>query len=222
MKENLETAVQLYNAKRYEKALSELKLLEARDGRTDEQIYYTGLTLAKLQKNEEALMYLEQVVNSNTSFLRIYQSRMILGYIYAVTKRHKLAEFEFKKLIDAGFESVQIYSSMGYLRYSGGKIEESMGWFEKALELDPTYPNALNCLGYIYAEEEIDLDKALAFCRRAVEKRPGNAAYMDSLGWALFKSGRSEEAREILRKALKSSPGNQEIVTHMKAVLRTL
>ncbi len=38
--------------------------------------------------------------------------------------------------------------------------------------------------------------------RRAVEAEPDNAAYLDSLGWVLFRLGRFEEARPHLEKAV--------------------
>ena len=91
--------------------------------------------------------------------------------------------------------------------------------FEKALSIDRHYPNALNSLGFIYADEDIDADKALQYCREAVSLRPGHAPYLDSLGWALYKKGNFADARKQLRAALDLSPGNREIARHLKAVI---
>ena len=98
MNEKLERAVRLYHAHRHEQALEELRALQA-DGKGGPEIdYYIGLALTQLGSYEEALLSLEQVVNSHFSFLHIMQARMVLGYIYSVTGRYRLAEFEFSKV----------------------------------------------------------------------------------------------------------------------------
>jgi len=219
VKADIERGIKFYNTKRYEQALEEFRALEGDISENPELAYYIGLTLTQLGRYEDGLIYLEQVVNSHTSFLHIYQSRMILGYIYAITRRHKLAEYEFQKLIDFGMESVQIYASLGYIYYAQRKIEESVEMLEKALEIEPSYPNALNSLGFIYAEEDLDHKKALFYCRKAVDIKPNNPVYLDSLGWAYFKNGELEEARSCLRKALNLNSGNKEIAKHLKIIL---
>ena len=45
--------------------------------------------------------------------------------------------------------------------------------------------------------------------RIAVESQPENPAYLDSLGWVLFKQGKNEEALEPLKKA-NSNPEYQD------------
>lgn len=220
MDDHIEMGVKFYNARRYEQALQEFQACDADSAQNSELAYYLGLTLTKLTRYDEALLHLELVVTSHTSFVHVYQARMILGYIYAITRRHRLAEFEFRKLLEAGLESTQIYASLGYIYYSQGKVQESIEALEKALELDALYPNALNSLGYIYAEEEVELVKALEYCQKASELKPESAAYLDSLGWAHYKLGEYEEARKCLRKALDLSSGRKEIARHMKAVLK--
>jgi len=222
MKASLQRGIKFYNTKRYGQALEEFRSLDEDPSENSELAYYIGLTLTQLERYDEGLVYLEQVVNSHTSFLHIYQSRMILGYIYSITGRYKLAEFELQKLLDLGMESIQIYASLGYIHYAMGHVKESVEILEKALELDPDYSNALNSLGFIYAEEDIDLEKAQAYCRRAVEIKPDNAAYLDSLGWAYYKNGHLGEARSHLRKALDLASGNREIAHHLKIVLDAL
>jgi len=222
MKASIQRGIKFYNTKRFKQALEEFRAVDEDPSENSELAYYIGLTLTQLERYDESLIYLEQVVNSHTSFLHIYQSRMILGYIYSITGRYKLAEFEFRKLLELGMESIQIFSSLGYIYYAMGRIEEGVEMLEKALELDPHYPNALNSLGFIYAEENIDYARALEYCKRSVEIRPDNAAYLDSMGWAHYKLGNLTEARTYLRKALDMASGNREIALHLKSVLDAL
>ncbi len=219
MEASIQRGIKFYNTKRYQQALEEFRAVDEDPSENSELAYYIGLTLTQLGKYDEGLLYLEQVVNSHTSFLHIYQSRMILGYIYSVTGRYKLAEFEFGKLLELGMESIQIYASLGYIYYNLNRVDESIQMLSKSLGLDPDYPNALNSLGYIYAAEDLNYEKALAHCRRAVQLSPNNPAYLDSLGWACYKNGDLGDARTYLRKALDLAPGNREIARHLKAVM---
>ena len=56
---------------------------------------------------------------------------------------------------------------------------------------------------YAHAGEE----EAIELARRAVNIEPENPAYLDTLGWALFKQGRVEEAAAPLDKAARSNTG---------------
>ena len=64
---------------------------------------------------------------------------------------------------------------------------------------DDPWPN--NDLGYLYAEQGKNLEKAEAMIRKALQEEPESFAYLDSLGWVLFKRGKAKEALEPLKKA---------------------
>ena len=59
----------------------------------------------------------------------------------------------------------------------------------------------LNYLGYMLADQGEKLPEALKMIRQAVDLEPQNGAYLDSLGWAYFKTGEYAQAEENLRKA---------------------
>jgi len=222
MNEKLERAVKLYHTHRFDQALAELRALEAEEGSSPELDYYIGLTLTQLGTFEQALLSLEKVVGSHFSFLHIIQARMVLGYIYSVTGRFRLAEFEFTKVNEMGIQSSQALAALGYVYYAQRKVPESVETLKKALELDPKNPNALNSLGFIYAEEKIDMPHAVTLCRQAVDIAPRNAAYLDSLGWAYFRQNNLAEARTNFRRALDLAPGNKEIASHMRMCMDAL
>ena len=87
-----------------------------------------------------------------------------------------------------------------------------------------------NDLGYIMADNDIDLDEAEKYIRRAIEldrkqraeqKLPAsldkdNAAYLDSLGWVLYKRKQYAEAKKILLQAIELEDGQHiEIYDHL-------
>jgi tetratricopeptide (TPR) repeat protein len=73
--------------------------------------------------------------------------------------------------------------------------------FKKVLASDPEHASALNYLGYMLADQNMKLDEALGYIKRAVDLDPANGAYLDSLGWVYFRLGKYDLAEENLVKA---------------------
>jgi tetratricopeptide (TPR) repeat protein len=63
------------------------------------------------------------------------------------------------------------------------------------------HAEALNYLGYTYAERGERLDEAQALLERALALEPENGYYLDSLGWVFFKKGDLERAVKALERA---------------------
>ncbi|MDR1787501.1 MAG: tetratricopeptide repeat protein [Treponema sp.] len=218
---SLREGIQLYRIKRWEAALEELLAVnpaQLAEGEGIELAYYLGLCYTKLARYEEALLYLEQVVTSGEDPLRVYQCRMVLAYIYLETGRSKMAEFELGRLAGAGFESAQLYNAQGYAAWAQKRFPEAVECYEKALGMDEQNGTALNGIGYVLVDGDIDITRGLAYCKQAVELRPRNAAYLDSLGWAYFKHGELPEARLWMRRALDAAPEEQVIREHYRIV----
>jgi tetratricopeptide (TPR) repeat protein len=81
------------------------------------------------------------------------------------------------------------------------RYAEAEEQFKKVLASDPEHASALNYLGYMLADQNMKLEEALGYIKRAVDLDPTNGAYLDSLGWAYFRLGKFELAEENLLKA---------------------
>ncbi|MCL2792867.1 MAG: tetratricopeptide repeat protein [Spirochaetaceae bacterium] len=219
MDSSFEKAVKFYTERKYELALKELLKSDNSLKDNPDLSYYLGLCYTKLKQFDEAVIFLEQAITTNTNVLYIYQCRMILVYIYAVTEQFKLAEHELKRLIEDGYDSVQVYCACGYIQYQQKNIEKAMEFFEKALTIDGEHPTTLNSVGYILADEDIDPETAVQYCAKAVEKMPDYYPFLDSLGWALHKTGESDKALEYLRSAFDLSKGNRIVAKHLKEAM---
>lgn len=217
---SLREAIRLYKTKRWDLALAELLEVGGSDAADNADIaYFLGLCYTKLGRYDDALLYLEQVVTSGADMVRAYQCRMALAYVYTITGRSRLAEFELKQLVDAGYESVQIYSTLAYASWHQKRVEPALDYYGKALSLDAESPTPLNGLGYVLVDSERDPRKGLVLCKKAVDRKPQNPAYLDSLGWAHYKNGDLPEAKTWLRRALDLSPRNPDIIGHMRVVV---
>jgi tetratricopeptide (TPR) repeat protein len=219
MEGTLQEGIRLYRLRRWEAALQELLRVNADRFEDEERAdlsYYLGLCCTKLERYDDALVYLEQVVNLGQDILRSCQCRMTLAYIYVVTRRAKMAEYELGRLTSRGFESAQVYSTLAYAAWSQQQYKKAVDFYERALDLDGANATALNGLGYILVDTGMDLYRGLRYCRKAVDLQPNRAAYLDSLGWAYYKHGDLLEARVWLRRALNLAPKQTEIKEHMK------
>ena len=117
-----------------------------------------------------------------------------------------------KEAILPGDQLELIYLLSGVYSHAGqqAKAEEQL---ERCLKLDPTNATFNNDLGYLWADQNKRLPEAEVLIRRAIDqdrllkKTPvpfavttpteiqDNAAYIDSLGWVLFRRGQFKEAR---------------------------
>lgn len=213
----LQEGIVLYQKNDYNGALSFfLSLPEDSEINSIELAYYLGLCYAKLERYDDALLYLEQVVTGGLELDRVLQCRYVLAVIYANSGRKKLAEFELNKLLESGYRPASVYSSLAYVAWKQNDVERSLDFYKKAIELEPENVTALNGMGYVLASENRDLTKALSFCKRALSMRPDSAACLDSIGWVYLKLGLMNDAFKYLNQAQSLLPENEEIAEHLR------
>ena len=86
---------------------------------------------------------------------------------------------------------------------------------EELLIIDPDHAEALNFVGYSWADANHRLEEALDYIIRAVELKPGNGYIQDSLGWVHFRLGNLDLARSELLGALSLLPEDPHIHDHL-------
>jgi tetratricopeptide (TPR) repeat protein len=99
------------------------------------------------------------------------------------------------------------------------KFNEAEAMFREIIAEDPQNADALNSLGYMFAERGQRLDEAVSLVERALAVEPGNGAYLDSLGWAYYKQNQLDKAEEPLREAAKLLPKISVIQSHLGDLL---
>jgi tetratricopeptide (TPR) repeat protein len=82
-------------------------------------------------------------------------------------------------------------------------FKQAENYFRQALKLAPDFAEALNYLGYMWAERGENLTEAKEMIEKAVKQEPENAAFLDSMAWVLFKLNQPKEALDWQLKALK-------------------
>jgi tetratricopeptide (TPR) repeat protein len=87
-----------------------------------------------------------------------------------------------------------------------GDYAQAEKYFQTSLQLSPDSPEALNYLGYMWAEHGMKLDQARDYIAKALKQDPKNAAYLDSMAWVLYQSHQPKPALDYALKALQNSP----------------
>jgi len=184
--------------------------------------FYLTRALALGGQTDEALQVADQAAAAFPDAPRL-QAQPAWVYYYA--KRHAEAEHAYQALLerfDDQHSSPDVRDAMRDARLilsnicvQQNKMEAAEEWLEQVLDEFPEDIGALNDLGYLWADQNKHLQWALDMVRRAVEGDPDNAAYRDSLGWALYRLGRIPEAVQELEKAAAGDDPDGVILDHL-------
>jgi tetratricopeptide (TPR) repeat protein len=196
--------------------------------------YYLAGALAELNDADGALAAIEKAIlqsgdnNRLTVRLQKIQILRILGrWDEAIAAANKLLD-EFENPSDR----LRIRYAMAGTYWGAKKREDAEAELRRILDADPDYPAACNDLGYYLADQGRDLIEAerlirLAITNDQIDRRkaghaePENAAYIDSLGWVLFRRGQLREAQAELERAASLHAGatNPVVWDHLGDVL---
>ena len=86
------------------------------------------------------------------------------------------------------------------------------------IRLKPDHAHAYNALGYTLADRTDRLAEAIELLDRALKLAPDDPFILDSMGWALFKARRVNEAVDYLKRAFALRP-DPEIAAHLGEAL---
>lgn len=100
-------------------------------------------------------------------------------------------------------------------KQTSGQYAEAETILRSILQSSPRNPIALNNLGYFFVERGENLQEALDLIQRAIAIDPTNPSYLDSLGWAYFKLGRTDEAIRQLEEAARLDDTSATIHEHL-------
>jgi tetratricopeptide (TPR) repeat protein len=171
-----------------------------------EPAYYdlTGVLLAQ-DKIDEALSLLNRA-------RQLFRQRFLLefytGLAHARAERYESAvrHFTEAEILGAATEPERLnhifYFQFGAVSERSGDFTRAETLFRRCLELAPNFPEALNYLGYMWADRGENLVEARDLIEQAVELEPENAAFLDSLGWVLFRLNQPDKALPWLEKAI--------------------
>ncbi len=160
---------------------------------------HLGILLYRLTRYDDAALHLVRAVGLKPGNP---EAHLLLGLSYLQAEKFERATSAFEKGVEYHPNDENLRFNLGAAYDKLDRFPDVVREMEAVLALNPDHADALNYLGYSYADRGIHGEEAVELTRRAVALKPDNGAYIDSLGWALFKVGRVAEAlREIQRAA---------------------
>ena len=132
-----------------------------------------------------------------------------MGLFYEQTNQFDKAEKAILKGIATTPENVNLIFRLGVIYDKLGKKASCIKQMKKVIQHDPDNSQALNYIGYTYADIGKNLTEAEKLIRKALKISPKDGYIIDSLGWVLYKKGKYKEAiiqLEIARQYVKDDP----------------
>ncbi len=143
---------------------------------------------------------------------------MMTGMVYYKQEKYARAEKTFLELIKrTNGKSDDAYYFLGSVYLDQKRYAQAEKQFRKAIEVNPTSANALNALGYMFADRGIKLDEAKKLVSLALVINPTAPHILDSMGWILFKEGDLKGAEEYVERASRQYE-DAEIFSHLAAI----
>jgi tetratricopeptide (TPR) repeat protein len=194
----------------------------------------------KRQKYEDAVKLIDELVKTDVYFTRLKgevlrdagklddSAAALTSAIEQLSASEKLNEKLKKALVDRSrYVLSGVFTDLN-------QIEKAAEQLQTLLKENPENSTYNNDLGYIWADHNMNLDESEKLIRKALEldkaerdklKEAGvldpdqdraNPAYLDSLGWVLYKKKQFAEAKKYLLEASEKEDGQHvEILAHL-------
>lgn len=147
---------------------------------------------------------------------------LYLGAFYEELERYDDALRALHEGVKRDNKNERLHFRIGVVYDKMGQKDKSIAQMKNVLKLTPNDAEALNYLGYTYADMGINLDEAEILIQSALKIKPNDGYITDSLGWVFYKRGNYNQALKLLNKAVKIIPDDPIILEHLGDVYHKL
>ncbi|HVN64042.1 MAG TPA: tetratricopeptide repeat protein, partial [Candidatus Binataceae bacterium] len=201
------------------RAISEFKTIPPNDENYVDSRLQIAYLFDKRNKYDQALSALNDALKKKPD------DAEIIGYMVGVYQEKK----DYKEGIKLAQKLVAIDPKSDKYRFMLGALYDqnkqralSIEEMKKAIDLNPSNAQALNYLGYTYAEEGKNLDDAEKLVKRALDVEPDDGFYVDSLGWVFYQKGDYRQAVDQLERAVNLTGNDPTITEHLGDAYRKI
>ncbi len=170
----------------------------------------------ELQEYGEALASVLELVRRHPQ--HTYESLSLAGSLMQAAGRQQDALAAYEQGLRYFPDSRQLRTARAHLLVDLNQHRKAIRAMEDLLDDYPRDSALLNALGYTLADRGIRLQEAHQHIRLALELAPDSPEIVDSMGWVLYRLGRTEEAVPLLEQALAALP-HPEVAAHLCEVL---
>jgi tetratricopeptide (TPR) repeat protein len=221
----------LWQRSKYAEVVKVCRLGLQKTRETSHILFHLNLARALpfLDKMKEAIAHADKAVNLAGDDFRLYTRLRRVG-VLAMAEKYDRAVAECRQLLKDYKQQADVrdirYALSGV--YTAARnFPKAEAELERVIKDNPDDATAYNDLGYLWADRGKRLGRAEEYIRKAInldrrQKKTGtavgtdgdqdNAAYVDSLGWVLFRRGQVAAARRELEKAVGLPDGEEDPV----------
>ena len=154
-----------------------------------------GLAYSMKGELKESVKYFEECLEVNPALSEAHNN---LGSVYQEMGQFDKAEEEFLKAsLDTKYSSREMpFYNLARLKFIQNKFQEALFQIQKALEIKPDYPLALNLQGLIYIRLD-RLGEAISSFEKAKKITPDDIDLNFNLGEAYFKNRQFQKAKMV-------------------------
>jgi len=172
-----------------------------------EDLIEKGIELAEIEQYEEALSYLDSVLETEPNNLRgLNAMAAILGKL----EQYEEALSYIDKVLEQDPDNLLALYSKGVTFVKLEQYENALSYFNKILEIEPT--NILVLHNKISILEKLGKnDELISYLDRGLELNPDNVGYLNKKGVLHSELDQFEEAISSFDRALSLEPHNKEV-----------
>jgi tetratricopeptide (TPR) repeat protein len=189
-------------------------------------LWYAALQNAKIlnkeEKNDKALKTLEEAYeklsNKKSAYVKFDYAQFLKN-----NDKYKRSIKLYTEILKEVDKDHSLYAKAAHGR---GVAYERTGEWDKAekdllssIKEDSEQAYVINYLAYSWIEQGIKIDKSLEMLKKANDLKSNDPYIVDSLGWALFKLERYNDAKKYLQLAVQLLPSDPVINDHYGDVL---
>ncbi len=213
-------AVILAEQHRFDEALTLIDAIDREDREFEDAIFLKTKILHDAGQTTEALELLERFLATDTG-----DKPMLVLLAASLNRDQGNDERSLTLLAEAAErfpDDEQVLFAYGLQLERSDRLDEAIGVMESIITRNPDHAEALNFVGYCWADAGRNLDQALQYINRAMALKPGNGYIRDSLGWVHFRLGNLERAEREMLGALEQLPDDPHINEHLGDLYRAL
>jgi tetratricopeptide (TPR) repeat protein len=213
-------AVIFAEQQRFSEALTLVDDITPDDQEFEDAVFLKTKILHETERTAEALQMLEDFLEARPT-----DKPMLLLLAASLNRDAGNDERSLALLTDAARRfpaDEQVLFAYGLELERSNRLDEAIDVMESIIELNPDHAEALNFVGYCWADADRNLDQALSYINRAMALKPGNGYIQDSLGWVHFRLGNFERAEHELLGALELLPDDPHINEHLGDLYQAL
>ncbi len=213
-------ALLAYQEEDFATSLKHLAHIKSASDELEEAVYLQTRIHQKQGDIDEAITLLKKYTADENSRSPVFYA--LLSSLYQAKDEHYTAMTIMETAVSIYPDNHQLLFEYGLVLEKNGKSDKALRIMQRVLELQPDNAEALNYIGYTWADQNINLAKALEYIQRANALKPDNGFIIDSLGWVYYRLGDLEQAAALLERSLQLIPSDPHVYHHLGDVYRSL